>query len=178
MASEAKLYPPGPYCVDPDTRNGGAHQVCYRAPDGRLLTLCFVSTGWGDQLESLAIADLFASAPRLVDELEKEERAHGQTIDERDHFEAAIGDIHRALGGDGEWACRIPEPNPPESGDLCRDCVAMAEDLVTEHAALADALKSIQYMVAVFGHDRLSKDIAAKCAAALSLLERKEPHAD
>ena len=49
-----------------------------------------------------------------------------QIINERDRAEKALQQAHLALGGDGEWAARIPRPSPPDSGDLALDVPELA----------------------------------------------------
>ena len=57
---------------------------------------------------------------------------------ERDSAEDAIAETHVSLGGDGEWATRIPEPPPPDSGNLRWDVPELAR-LVLARAAAAEA---------------------------------------
>lgn len=68
----------------------------------------------------------------VLDELDKEEAAHLVTIDDRDAAQDALQRTHIALGGDGEWVTRLPEPEPPESGDLRKDVPVIAAQIMQE----------------------------------------------
>lgn len=61
-----------------------------------------------------------------------------QIINERDRAERALQEAHVALGGDGEWAARIPRPAPPDSGDLALDVPELARQIMADRE---DALR-------------------------------------
>lgn len=66
----------------------------------------------------------------LEADMQRADKALDETMEERDAMEAALSETHRALGGDGEWVCRVPEPPPPDSGDLRRDVPALAREVM------------------------------------------------
>jgi len=53
-----------------------------------------------------------------------------RTMAERDAAQDALADTHIALGGDGEWVARMPQPNPPDSGDLVLDVPVLASEVL------------------------------------------------
>ena len=65
---------------------------------------------------------------RLRAELGSERRVHELDIDQRDLAQDALEEAYYALGGDREdaWICRVPEPAPPDSGDLHKDVPVLA----------------------------------------------------
>jgi hypothetical protein len=67
------------------------------------------------------------------------EKACLEEIGHRDRFEEAIANAHVALGGDGEWSMRMPEPPPPDSGDLARDVPVLAAEVAARVEALEGA---------------------------------------
>lgn len=78
-------------------------------------------------------AEHAAEAKRLREEHERESM---QILEERDSAEQALQETHVALGGDGEWAARMPPMAPPDSGDLRVDAPALAAEVVqrADHA--------------------------------------------
>ena len=86
------------------------------------------------------IARLRAEVERLKIEAVRCEMEMGEVIDTRDEMESALSAVHAALGGDGEWACRVPSPPPPDSGNLSLDVpVLAAQALARAEAAGKDA---------------------------------------
>lgn len=75
------------------------------------------------------LEETVAAKDKLAD---AEDAALLDEIGNRDRLEDEIAAIHRALGGDGEWATHIPAQEPPHSGDLGRDALSLAEDLTAE----------------------------------------------
>ncbi len=85
-----------------------------------------------------------AMIERLERERDTEERDCCIVMDERDRATDVIGDVHRILGGDGEWCGRLPPQDPPDSGDLHLDLPVLAEDVMRQLAAAraeAEALR-------------------------------------
>lgn len=66
--------------------------------------------------------------------------AAGKVIDERDLREEQIEQIYAALGGEGEWRGVLPPQEPPDSGDLGADALALAHDLKARVERLEDLL--------------------------------------
>lgn len=60
-------------------------------------------------------------------------------IERRDALEDQIEAIYYALGGDGEWCAKLPPEEPPNSGDLGADALALATEL--REAAEAEAAR-------------------------------------
>lgn len=87
------------------------------------------------------INDLKTEVARLNSRLEEAERSGVQDIDERDSAQDALSDTHIALGGDGEWVCRVPSPEPPDSGDLICDVPKLAEIVMDDAKRLREALE-------------------------------------
>lgn len=56
----------GPWYHDPDPRDDGADQIIYRAENGRVLTLCFMATGRGDDDIDRDAAYIAAVSPDVV----------------------------------------------------------------------------------------------------------------
>lgn len=81
---------------------------------------------WAKQIAEHKTALASDSGRAILDELAKSEKACEEVMAERDAREDQIVSIHVALGGDGEWVAHLPSQTPPESGDLGRDCEAMA----------------------------------------------------
>ena len=87
--------------------------------------------------------ELRAENERLKIEAARHETEMGEVIDERDEMESALSAAHVALGGDGEWACRVPSPPPPDSGNLSLDVpVLAAQVLARVEAAERDLMDS------------------------------------
>ena len=83
---------------------------------------------------------LRAEVERLKIEAVRCEMEMGEVIDTRDEMESALSAAHAALGGDGEWACRVPSLPPPDSGNLSLDVpVLAAQALARAEAAGKDA---------------------------------------
>jgi hypothetical protein len=80
----------------------------------------------------IAIAFSAHQNAALRQELDQEAASHLVTIDDRDSAEDALQQVHIALGGDGEWVTRMPEPEPPESGDLRKDVPIIAAQIMEE----------------------------------------------
>lgn len=80
----------------------------------------------------------------LEAELDQEQSAHLVTIDDRDSAQDALQATHIALGGDGEWVTRMPEPDPPESGDLCKDVPVIAAQIFGEAKAAQERAETLQ----------------------------------
>jgi hypothetical protein len=97
------------------------------------------------------IADLLE---RLQAENERLDTSETKLIRERDALQQALQDTHVALGGDGEWCARIPEPNPPDSGDLRMDVPALAAALVAERDSLR-AANETAWLIEWHYHDNL-----------------------
>lgn len=83
-----------------------------------------------------AIEKLIASTiDALQAENERLEKALEEEIENRDHFERQVSEIHKALGGSGEWVTRIPTENPPNSGDCFLDSLALIDELMTQRTS-------------------------------------------
>ena len=80
-----------------------------------------------------------AEVERLQARVEREESDCLEVIQERDWAQDCLQKAHIALGGDGEWTCKMPSPEPPDSGDLHYDVPALAEE-VRARAERAEAL--------------------------------------
>ena len=100
-----------------------------------------------DELDqaNAAIAELELNVTFLSSKLEELVRAESkmleQVMDERDSCEFAIQAAHVELGGDGEWAGKLPPQNPPNSGDLRLDVVALAMALKAENERLRKVMR-------------------------------------
>lgn len=69
------------------------------------------------------MTDQLDALPELDDSLYR-------AMDERDAAQDALADTHIALGGDGKWVARMPQPNPPDSGDLVLDVPVLASEVL------------------------------------------------
>lgn len=73
--------------------------------------------------------------------------ADGSALDvikERDELEEQIEKIYKALGGTGEWCARVPPEDPPNSGDLGADALALASRLREENEGLKQRIYNLQ----------------------------------
>ena len=80
LRQKAEQATPGPWAEDIDTRIGGADQVMFADRRGRLMTLCFISSGRDDDDSSEADARYIAAISpdrllALLDEVERLEQA-------------------------------------------------------------------------------------------------------
>ncbi len=82
--------------------------------------------------------DILNMAAERIAALERDsEEQQGAHDDALTRWHDAVAKIHIALGGDGEWKAHAgPQPPIEESGHLHLACVAMAERLRAENAAL------------------------------------------
>jgi hypothetical protein len=103
-----------------------------------------------DLINTLArqLADARDHAARLDHDLDV-------VMSERDAAQDALQETHIALGGDGEWVAKIPEEEPPHSGDLHADVPALAAELFAAkseaEARLAEARAEITRLDAQLG---------------------------
>lgn len=79
---------------------------------------------------------------KTAEERDEYEKACEEEIGNRDRFEEAIAETHRALGGDGEWVGKSPTPPPPDTGDLSVDVPVLAAE-VFARAQKRDHLKNL-----------------------------------
>lgn len=117
------------------------------------------------------IARLRAEVERLKIEAVRCEMEMGEVIDTRDEMESALSAVHAALGGDGEWACRVPSPPPPDSGNLSLDVPVLAAQALAraeaaekaiERVLPAKAREHIDCWKVNYGLDRYDKVTAAR----------------
>lgn len=91
---------------------------------------------------AMLIRGEFASEFR---DLEGESVADEEVIEERDRFEREVSEIHRALGGDGEFVTKVPPQEPPHSGDPFLDSLAIIDQklaIVAEARELLNRAKT------------------------------------
>lgn len=88
----------GPYLVDYDERPAGANQIVFRAPNGRVLTLCFMSTGrcevlgHDDDAEFLAAA--WADIEWLLAHVPPASPGAATAVDPREAADALVSKLH------------------------------------------------------------------------------------
>src|SRR5689334_606106 len=82
----------------------------------------------GQLIQLLEAYHAHQSSP-LQERITELERSEDDLVGKRDALEDALAETHVALGGDGEWICRIPPQLPPDSGDLKRDVPELARQL-------------------------------------------------
>lgn len=123
------------------------------------------------RLELGEAESLRAENERLKIEAARHETEMGEVIDERDEMESALSAAHVALGGDGEWACRVPSPPPPDSGNLSLDVPVLAAQVLAraeaaekaiERVLPAKAREHIDCWKVNYGLDRYDKVTAAR----------------
>ena len=158
----------------------GACHGCGIGADGDTCTNC----GDERQLNRLAasllerdgaeLARLRAENERLKIEAARHETEMGEVIDERDEMESALSAAHVALGGDGEWACRVPSPPPPDSGHLALDVPALAAQVLARaEAAAREAVAAwmIEHAFAT-GHGDTLTDLLAELSWQIAEIKR------
>lgn len=143
--------------------------------------------GWGNACEQAADAlanaldDLAAERARA----EREEQAHTRTIEQRDALEEQIEAVYRALGGDGEWCAKLPPEEPPDSGDLGADALALAKAAtlaIAQHAcsdlAMQTALAHTRAANTALraDRDRLQRELEAERARADAAVAEAAEH--
>lgn len=126
------------------------------------------------RLELGEAESLRAENERLKIEAARHETEMGEVIDERDEMESALSAAHVALGGDGEWACRVPSPPPPDSGNLSLDVpVLAAQVLARAEAAAREAVAAwmIEHAFAT-GHGDTLTDLLAELSWQIAEIKR------
>lgn len=115
------------------------------------------------RLELGEAESLRAENERLKIEAARHETEMGEVIDERDEMESALSAAHVALGGDGEWACRVPSPPPPDSGNLSLDVPVLAAQVLARVEAAEHDLMDGAMLIR-----RLSRQLAKAVPSALA----------